>query len=50
MKKGVLKKVISMAMIGAMLATTMVGLSGCGGESKSSDSSSNELAFWAYEF
>lgn len=49
MKKGVIKKVVSMAMVGAMLATTMVGLSGCGGESKSSDSSSNELAFWAYE-
>ncbi len=48
MRKGFLKKAISVALVGAMAVTTMVGLTGCGGDSES-ESDSNELAFWAYE-
>lgn len=48
MRKGFLKKAISVALVGAMAVTAMVGLTGCGGDSES-ESDSNELAFWAYE-
>lgn len=48
MRKGFFKKALSVALVGAMAVTTMIGLTGCGGDSDSG-SDSNELAFWAYE-
>lgn len=48
MRKGSLKKALSIVLLGAMTATTMIGFTGCGSDSES-ESDSNELAFWAYE-
>lgn len=48
MRKGFLKKALSVALVGAMAVTTMIGFTGCGSDSES-ESDSNELAFWAYE-
>lgn len=48
MRKGFLKKALSIALVGAMAVTTMIGFTGCGSDSES-ESDSNELAFWAYE-
>lgn len=50
MRKRFFKRALSIALVGAMSVTSMVGLTGCGGTSSSSeDSDSKELSFWAYE-
>lgn len=48
MRKGIFKKLLSVALVSTMTVTSMAVLTGCGGSS-SSESESDGLAFWAYE-
>lgn len=48
MRKGILKKILSVALISSITAASMTMLTGCGGDS-SSESESDGLSFWAYE-
>lgn len=48
MRKGILKKLLNVALVSSITVATMTMLTGCGGDS-SSESESDGLSFWAYE-
>ena len=48
MRKKVFKRIVSVAVMAAMLTASMIGFTGCGGSSSEGEKSEG-LAFWAYE-